>query len=343
MKKLKLFIVAFIMVVSVCSNNISNSSAEDYSKYVSSSTVMCPYFELSQIVHLKQGEVLLINGKENSLFWEFSDYSDAFDKMREYNSVILTSIKNKNSFLDLNQENWKLYFKEFQDIYSENDISDNNMAIVLEQFFVVCENHEINNQAKLIYNSSNYDIFELANYLPYTNPIMEDVQESMASIPSLYMIPNLDKSLKYAKTYATNPNTKEYNYYAGKDCANFVSQIIKAGGKSEDNTWKRYSTTWTSAHGFVVYWYAKTNSKTGWGSFKAMSSYLDKGDIIAYDKQKDGRYDHVGFVVDKGTFNNTGAYQDVTIAQHSGNYCGKVSKEAKGWKDIKGTLVRIRV
>ena len=43
------------------------------------------------------------------------------------------------------------------------------------------------------------------------------------------------KAISYAKKHARNPNTPAYPTY-GSDCTNFVSQCIKAGGKSLHHT-----------------------------------------------------------------------------------------------------------
>jgi len=47
---------------------------------------------------------------------------------------------------------------------------------------------------------------------------------------------NPDNAIKYARTYCKNYNSKYYNYAKdGGDCANFVSQCLKAGGLNLDD------------------------------------------------------------------------------------------------------------
>ena len=50
------------------------------------------------------------------------------------------------------------------------------------------------------------------------------------------------KAITYSNTYAINPNKMNtlgvgYNVYS-RDCTNFVSQCLYAGGLSQDSTWK---------------------------------------------------------------------------------------------------------
>ena len=48
------------------------------------------------------------------------------------------------------------------------------------------------------------------------------------------------------------------------------------------------------------------------------------------DWEKDGRYNHVAFVVASGSKISSG-YDDVTIAQHTSNCCARVTSSVTGW------------
>ena len=48
------------------------------------------------------------------------------------------------------------------------------------------------------------------------------------------------------------------------------------------------------------------------------------------DWEKDGRYNHVAFVVASGSKISSG-YDDVTIAQHTSNCCARVTSFVNGW------------
>ncbi len=83
------------------------------------------------------------------------------------------------------------------------------------------------------------------------------------------------------------------------DCSNFISQCLFAGGMPMKNTgrmdagwWyqnKRYSYSWTTAHS--LRWYLE--SLVGNGVEKvANASDLQIGDVISYDFEPDGVWNH---------------------------------------------------
>ena len=82
---------------------------------------------------------------------------------------------------------------------------------------------------------------------------------------------NRTAAKEYVEKYALNPNTKEYPYFKNDDCANFISQVLKAGGMKEVganwddfNSWfcnttdfrqlKKIAITWRSARYFRRHW-----------------------------------------------------------------------------------------
>ena len=98
------------------------------------------------------------------------------------------------------------YFNVFKEMYFDNiasgDIEDIN---ILNQFFTVCENHEINSQARILCNQENVDIFELINYLPYTSPIIDTINQLPMTRAASFNF-NKSTAVSYAKKYAVNPN-----------------------------------------------------------------------------------------------------------------------------------------
>lgn len=117
---------------------------------------------------------------------------------------------------------------------------------------------------------------------------------------------NRDEAVRYALTYAKNPNPY-YRYfssseYSGGDCSNFVSQCLRAGGAPMDFTSQRpwwynnkgtspvkddsWSTSWAVAHS--LYWclIVRGNLKLPGlkgEELKALED-LELGDIIIYEK-----------------------------------------------------------
>ena len=78
------------------------------------------------------------------------------------------------------------------------------------------------------------------------------------------------KAITYSNTYAINPNKMNtlgvgYNVYS-RDCTNFVSQCLYAGGLSQDSTWKSIP-NW---HGNTV---VRVDS-TQWVNANSLKEYL---------------------------------------------------------------------
>lgn len=65
------------------------------------------------------------------------------------------------------------------------------------------------------------------------------------------ILPNMKAAIAYAEKYATSPNTGAYYYFRNGDCANFVSQILEAGGIKQEvysETWKGWWHTTGNLH-----------------------------------------------------------------------------------------------
>lgn len=64
------------------------------------------------------------------------------------------------------------------------------------------------------------------------------------------------------------------------------------------------------------------------------SSFINRGDIIAYDKNSDGIWEHAAFVenADDYTGNYDGnIYYDYQVAQHTRNYIDWTSHDDNNW------------
>lgn len=76
---------------------------------------------------------------------------------------------------------------------------------------------------------------------------------------------NASAAAIYGQTY-TNASggtdvgsyNKQYKYYQGNDCANFVSQCLVAGGLQTDGTWYAYSRAWIRADYLLEWFRAKS-------------------------------------------------------------------------------------
>lgn len=133
------------------------------------------------------------------------------------------------------------------------------------------------------------------------------------------------KAIDYAMKYAEKPNTSDlrFEYYDGKDCTNFVSQILLAGGKQTSFSWmhgsiphgKKPTRAWVNANEFVkLHGINKT-----WTVFESLKLTAINKDVVGFDNTGDGQWDHLGYVLAKNAWKD-GTHPTIMIAQHSNNY-----------------------
>ena len=75
------------------------------------------------------------------------------------------------------------------------------------------------------------------------------------------------------------------------DCANFVSQCFAAGGYAYDGTWYPYTSAWAgnwALHNWLL--------SSGRGYAQTSASILGYADIVNYDWEGNGSFDHVAIV-----------------------------------------------
>lgn len=112
-------------------------------------------------------------------------------------------------------------------------------------------------------------------------------------------------AVRYAEVWWNDYNPAFHQFPV--DCTNFVSQCLHAGGipmigypNKTKGWWMRkndWSYTWTVAHAFR--WYL-SGTKTGIQAVEKKSpEQLSLGDVICYDFQGNGRFDHTTIVVAK--------------------------------------------
>jgi hypothetical protein len=162
---------------------------------------------------------------------------------------------------------------------------------------------------------------------------------------------NYDRKLakEYAEKYALVPNRGEYPYFEKDDCANFISQVLRAGGIEEvglrwdkPEAWfcrtkntkdlKNIAITWRAARYFRRHW----GNENGTGQNRAAASItitaqqaldnfdrlytlLKEGDVIQYGNPKNKNYPyHTQVIHEKGLNYKLNRY-DLFLAQHTQN------------------------
>lgn len=101
----------------------------------------------------------------------------------------------------------------------------------------------------------------------------------------------------------------DYKFYAGSDCANFVSQCIHEGGLEIDDAWYPYSSTWTTTgnSGWGLRQYL-----TGTGYFFHSNNVYDAfaGSVINFLNSDGSNMGHVGLIDQNDT-------QTITFCAHT--------------------------
>ncbi|SES67945.1 Putative amidase domain-containing protein [Oceanobacillus limi] len=112
-------------------------------------------------------------------------------------------------------------------------------------------------------------------------------------------------AVQYAERWwnSYNPDYRKFEV----DCTNFVSQCLRAGGApmsgapNRNKGWwyqgNNWSYSWSVAHS--LRWYLNGSTSGLKGTAVASASELSPGDIICYDFEGDGRWDHNTIVVSR--------------------------------------------
>lgn len=114
------------------------------------------------------------------------------------------------------------------------------------------------------------------------------------------------KAVAYADKYWRHYNPAYPNYSSrGGDCANFVSQCLRAGGETTDRTWRVGSVAWVNNWG-LRNWLMRTHR----GRAVSSINRLGRGDIVNYDWTGNGTFDHVAIITNS---------RYMLVTQHSTN------------------------
>lgn len=318
---------------------------------------------LENVDSIVDGGQIIVNGETNHLYRVFDDQEKAIADIKGKVPGLLSILSEEFNLSELSTDNWSDYrdamFMLFDSANKPIDYEESNIEFrILRAFFDIYENYDKNSEILAKVQNSTYSranasldndmVEELALLLPYTEPLVQDYlgNKSNGIIPyasgATY---NVTQAVNYANKYATSPNTPTYYYFNRGDCANFVSQILENAGVKQavysDVTkgwWHKrekgflgigykhtHSHAWSLADTFARY-QGVVYSTTNHNSFKAN---IKKGSFIVADYDRDGDWDHCGFVTDKTS-------NDYKVAQHTSNYNAWASTSTNNW-DTLGT------
>jgi Putative amidase domain len=105
---------------------------------------------------------------------------------------------------------------------------------------------------------------------------------------------NREQAVAYANTYWNSYNPA-YRYFSTNDCTNFISQCLHAGGypmvggDHRGRGWwyrnNQWSYSWAVANSF--YWFLRSRAQS-----VSRVEDLQIGDVICYDFEGDGKWNH---------------------------------------------------
>ena len=329
---------------------------------------------LKQFGKIDREQTVVIEGKINPLYCTFVNEDYALRQLRSRVPNTLDLISSKYSLKEINKSNIVEYKNILNSLSDDSEFFQNNDELQnLKSFIDIYEGYSRNkkllekvetlkNKDKL----SKEDKIEIGMLLPYYAPLAIEassyMQEQLGALRSA--LPDLNAAVRYAERYAWTPNANEYGVAKQKfiidaDCTNFASQILHASGVSQvvygnENYgwWHRknwlgghdYSISWINADVFARYMgvgYTTTNHQS-------FAQNIIVGDFIAFDRESNGTWDHMGFVTYRDNserWYNGKYYQNYIVAQHTSNYNMWVSEEQNHWEfigDNNGRYGRVR-
>lgn len=329
---------------------------------------------LKQFGKIDREQAVVIEGKINPLYCTFANEDYALRQLRSRVPNTLDLISSKYSLKEINKSNIVEYKNILNSLSDDSEFFQNNDELQnLKSFIDIYEGYSRNkkllekvetlkNKDKL----SKEDKIEIGMLLPYYAPLAIEassyMQEQLGALRSA--LPDLNAAVRYAERYAWTPNANEYGVAKQKfiidaDCTNFASQILHASGVSQvvygnENYgwWHRknwlgghdYSISWINADVFARYMgvgYTTTNHRS-------FAQNIIVGDFIAFDRESNGTWDHMGFVTYRDNserWYNGKYYQNYIVAQHTSNYNMWVSEEQNHWEfigDNNGRYGRVR-
>lgn len=325
----------------------------------------CSINYLEGIGKIVPGSKIYLEGVENELYCTFEDGNQAIEDLKKAIPEYLTYLMEKYQLGSLTSENWKLYknamYCALEDTEMYNEQS--NEYNVLSSFLDIYEDYDRNDK---ILESGSLD--EIKTLLPYYSNTAKEFmykqakknQKAMPTLTTMTTLAasagfNVTNGVDYAARYATAPNSGAFGYFPGQDCTNFASQILIAGGVNQVITSSQNTGWWhkviNGTHTYSVSFIESDTFARYMGvGYTTTSNYnfsvnIVKGDFIAYDKNGNGAWDHLGFVSDKGSYASWLGYYDYKVAQHSSNYNAWASSSTNGWDTVGAsgyTYARVR-
>lgn len=363
MKKILSLALCLIMLISsspvVFATGIADLSAPKSITLVEKEPVVTSVNKIRNIDSVSVHNGINIDGTYYDLYCTFSSQEKAMSQIGIKCKTLIETLSAMYNLDSFGEETWPEYCSSMYRLLDDANCpswytESNSDFLELRSFFDIYENYYKNqyiieqiNCFKSVTTATSKtkihkDIFLM---LPYTSTEAKTNIYSNASANSISGTFNKSSAIAYAKNHATSRNLPKYHSFLRGDCTNFASQILESGGvkqvvtNSESSGWwhktqvtkpgyiHTHSNSWTMADVFANYFgvsYKTTNNAT-------FSANIRAGDFIALDAEKDGDWDHIGFVVAvKST--KTNGYYDYQVAQHTTDYLAWTSSSTNNWE-----------
>lgn len=336
---------------------------------------------LNELGSVSTKEAIVVDGREYLLYCTFDDPEAAVENIHTELEDFVNLLQTTYALPDFSPSTADVYYyasiqllddPQRPEWYTECSEEFDKMEV----FYDIYENVESNdaiktalaaNQRTSANASENVMDLSVALLLPYGEyaAYLDDNRLTLSDVREQLGINDLNftvsKGIEYASAHATSPSAWNYGYFSIQgDCANFASQILENGGVSQvvyssklSGWWHKYSenhaggrnhfysNSWINADTFAKYMgvgYKTSNHST-------FSKNIRVGDFIAYDKNGDGSWQHIGFVTARGVPGTALGYIDYKVAQHSTNYHEWTSGTKNGWENAissSGFYARVR-
>lgn len=285
---------------------------------------------------------VVINGESNTLFCEFEDRDKAMQTLKERIPEYLEELAKNNNLEELNNSNWKEYDIALRQADYPPTTEEGRLLSV---FIGTYESNTLNEKVVKYVSSrkgslNKYELEEVAPMLPYFSKVaVTNNRRKMLeneTRKNRIMAVNMASARTYASNYSWSQNSA-YRYFPGADCTNYVSQILANSGISQTSNWwynmsnHTYSTSWVNTPAFANTMGVGMSYGTNHFNF---SRDIQDGDVILLDSDRNGSWDHAGFV----TYQNSspanysnGYYYNYMVTQHSSNYYRWANENGNGW------------
>ncbi|RDI48030.1 amidase domain-containing protein [Falsibacillus pallidus] len=179
---------------------------------------------------------------------------------------------------------------------------DVHMQYLIKQKSLIYMEEEIEHRRAVFYQDQLIEDEEMDYPVDEENPF--PVMEEDVEYRSSYQYDRL-KAAQYAEKWwnSYNPAYKKFEV----DCTNFISQCLRAGGApmrgypGRGKGWWMQNSNWSYSWAVAnsLRWYLSSSSSGLRAKKVGDPQELDIGDVICYDFQGDGRYDHNTIVTGK--------------------------------------------